>query len=190
MSTPFSSRWLPLDSGNVPGVRTDETDESTPLVSGTAQGYELTKPTKAPELRRDAAFVGFGGANPPPFPEIEASSAWPLCSSCGRTSGFTFTDTDPVNRCLCGEPRPDPPPPVCLDCRQRVTANDFFCDECFRARKVVPFEAIARRREERRKREEARLRTVPCRTCGRTDWQVNGRGDASCLQCNKKRNAR
>lgn len=135
MSAPFSSRWLPLDSENAPGVRTDKTDESTPPVSGKALGYELTKPTEAPELRRNAAFVSFGGAIPCPFPKIEASSAWPPCSSCGRTSGFTFTDTDPVNRCLCGEPRPDPPPPVCIRCHKPVGPEAMFCRPCFSSRR-------------------------------------------------------
>lgn len=42
--------------------------------------------------------------------------------------------------------------PVCIDCRQPVTPNNLFCDGCFQARKVVPLEELARRREERRSR--------------------------------------
>jgi hypothetical protein len=176
-------RAAQADALEVPDYLAMTTEPEPPLVSGKAQGYELTKPTEAPELRRNAAFVSFGGATPCPFPKIEASSAWPPCSSCGRTSGLTFTDTDPVNRCPCGEPRPAPPPPVCLDCRRPVTPSDLLCDTCFQARKVIPFEELARRREERRQRTIAGLTRVPCGTCGKTRWHVNARGDAFCLEC-------
>lgn len=73
--------------------------------------------------------------------------------------------------------------PACLDCRRLVTPNDLFCDTCFQARKVIPFEELARRREERRQRTLARLTGVTCRTCGKTRWNVNARGDAFCLEC-------
>ncbi|MCG3194891.1 MAG: hypothetical protein DIJKHBIC_04159 [Thermoanaerobaculia bacterium] len=81
--------------------------------------------------------------------------------------------------------------PVCLDCRQPVTPNELLCDPCFRAaRKVVPLEELTRRREERRKRTEARLRSTPCPTCGRTDWHVTARGDAHCRACFRHGEAR
>lgn len=73
--------------------------------------------------------------------------------------------------------------PVCIDCRRPVTPNDLFCDGCFQARKVVPPGELARRREERRKRTEARLRSTPCPSCGRIDWHVTARGDAHCRGC-------
>lgn len=73
--------------------------------------------------------------------------------------------------------------PACLDCRRLVTPNDLFCDTCFQARKVIPFEELTRRREERRQRTLARLTGVTCKTCGKTRWNVNARGDAFCLEC-------
>lgn len=110
--------------------------------------------------------------------------AWPPCSSCGRTSGFTYSDEDPTVRCLCGEPRPALlAAPACIDCRQPVAPEALFCDPCFQARKVVPLEELARRREERRKSTEARLRSTPCGSCGRIDWHVTPRGDAHCRAC-------
>ncbi|MCC6130069.1 MAG: hypothetical protein IT186_09075 [Acidobacteria bacterium] len=73
--------------------------------------------------------------------------------------------------------------PVCIDCRKPVAPEALFCDECFRARKIVPLEELTRRREERRKSTEARLRSTPCGSCGRIDWHVTARGDAHCRAC-------
>ncbi|MCC6131409.1 MAG: hypothetical protein IT186_15935 [Acidobacteria bacterium] len=77
--------------------------------------------------------------------------------------------------------------PACLDCRRLVTPNDLFCDTCFQARKIVPFEELTRRREERRQRTLARVTGVPCGTCGKVRWNVNARGDAFCLTCFEER---
>lgn len=79
---------------------------------------------------------------------------------------------------------------VCIDCRQPVAPEALLCDPCLQARKVVPLEELARRREERRKRTEARLRSTPCGSCGRTDWHVTARGDAHCRGCFQARGAR
>ena len=81
------------------------------------------------------------------------------------------------------EPEGVPDSPVCLDCRRPVAPEALFCDGCFQARKVIPLEELARRREERRKSTEARLRSTPCGSCGRIDWHVTPRGDAHCRAC-------
>ena len=45
--------------------------------------------------------------------------------------------------------------PVCLDCSIAIPQEALLCEACFEARKVVPIEEMARRREARRTRPEA-----------------------------------
>lgn len=81
---------------------------------------------------------------------------------------------------------PDSPPPevdYLLGELRAVKPEALAILQCFQARKVIPLEELTRRREERRKRTEARLRSTPCDSCGRIDWQINGRGDAFCRSC-------
>lgn len=144
MSTPFTSRWLPLESGNAAGVRTDKTDR-TAATAESSPGCGLTEPTEVRDPGSDPDSVGNVGAYPSHVSEAE--------------------------------------PRICLDCHLPINPNDLLCDPCFQARKVVPLEELARRREERRRRMAARLEGLTCGTCGKARWHVSVRGDAFCLEC-------
>lgn len=73
--------------------------------------------------------------------------------------------------------------PVCIDCRLPVTPIDILCDSCIQARKIVPAEELDRRRRARYRRSVAWVERTPCRTCGKSRWHINPRGDSFCFEC-------
>lgn len=77
MSTPFTSRWLSLDSGNAAGVRTDKTDRS-PATAETCPGYGLTEPTEFRDPGAVSDSVGSVGARPSHVSEAEPR----ICIDC------------------------------------------------------------------------------------------------------------
>jgi hypothetical protein len=80
-----------------------------------------------------------------------------------------------------------PAPPTCPSCGGPVEEDpgDVLCGACYAARRG-PGEVLAFD-PDRRSRTLARLADRPCPDCQAVTWHVNGRGDATCQTCARRR---
>lgn len=76
--------------------------------------------------------------------------------------------------------------PLCPSCGAPVDdSGDVICGSCYAARRG-PGEVLAFD-PDRRSRTLARLADRPCPDCQAVTWHVNGRGDATCQTCARRR---